>query len=235
MKTPYVGKVKTNTHKRWGRVHAMPAFKGSQIKRLKRFFSQKVQAAKLLKWKIEKLGVDHLILVPQDLRTADPSLPMELDMGQFGLAGATVFVGAHSPFFVEPPNVAWERELHSFSWLRNMRAARTERAREQAIDLIKSWLAKYHSMDEVVWEPEIVARRLMAWLNHSSFILHNADQEFYQRVMQAIEQKMQYLSSHLHKTSEGAPRLISLTALVLAGLCIGDQEKFAARYTKYFT
>ena len=67
--------------------------------------------------------VDRLLIVPQDLRTADPSFWREIEHGQFGLAGSIAFLHGRSPFDIAPPTAAWERELHGFGWLRNLAAA----------------------------------------------------------------------------------------------------------------
>lgn len=52
-------------------------------------------------------ALDHLLIVPQDLRTADPSFWDELEQGQFGLAGAVAMLHGRSPFAIEPPSAAW--------------------------------------------------------------------------------------------------------------------------------
>ena len=53
----------------------------------------------------------QLLLIPQDLRTADPSFASELYDGYFGLAGTVALTGSLSPYTVEPPSVSWQREL----------------------------------------------------------------------------------------------------------------------------
>ena len=68
----------------------------------------------------------EVLFVPQDLRTADPTFVTELEHGQMGLAGFVADLAGRSPFEISPPNPNWEERLHSFSWLRHMRAAREE-------------------------------------------------------------------------------------------------------------
>ena len=41
-----------------------------------------------LRWSFGPPSADQLLLVPQDLRTADPSFWHEVEHGQFGLAGS---------------------------------------------------------------------------------------------------------------------------------------------------
>ena len=60
----------------------------------------------LYRWRHRVVPVEQFLLVPQDLRTADPSFVTEIREGQFGLAGAFALVNSltFSPFDVTPPN-----------------------------------------------------------------------------------------------------------------------------------
>src|SRR5687767_9527717 len=81
----------------------------------------------------------QLLLIPQDLRTADPSFASELYDGYFGLAGSVALTGSESPFTVQPPSVLWQRELYAFNWLQNLEAAGDQMARDKACDIVSDW------------------------------------------------------------------------------------------------
>src|SRR3974390_2009381 len=87
----------------------------------------------------------HLLILPQDLRTGDPSFAVELYDGYFGLAGATVPIGSESPFKVMAPSVPWQKELYGFGWLRHLHAAEDQIAREKARALTLEWIAESRS------------------------------------------------------------------------------------------
>ncbi|GJM02927.1 MAG: hypothetical protein DHS20C08_14280 [Rhodomicrobium sp.] len=199
----------------------------SSLSKAKRELALGLKRSPLFSWRYETHEVNQLLLVPRDLRTADPSLSIELDMGQFGLAGATVMLEGRSPFHVTPPNESWERELHGFGWLRNLRAARSERAFGQALDLLDDWLNSFKSQKGIAYQPEVAARRLISWFSYSNFLLHEADEARYLQFMQAIEEHMRYLAMAGGHAADGMPRLLSLISLVYAGLCVADQDQFA--------
>src|SRR5207247_7946624 len=50
---------------------------------------------------------EQLLLAPQELRTADPTLVTELYHGHFGLPGKLAEVDTESPFEVDPPSAGW--------------------------------------------------------------------------------------------------------------------------------
>ncbi len=99
------------------------------------------------RWQFGASAAEQLLIVPQDLRTADPSFWDEVELGQFGLAGTVAIIDDHSPFDVTPPNEAWERALHGFGWLRHMAAAAVTRpeARETARLLAAEWAVRHLS------------------------------------------------------------------------------------------
>ena len=204
----------------------------STFGKAKRDLALGLKRSPLFSWRYDNRDVSQLLLVPRDLRTADPSLSIELDMGQFGLAGATVLLDGGSPFQVTPPNLAWEKELHGFGWLRNLRAARTERALSQSIDLTEEWLETYKSLKGLPYEPDVAARRLISWFSYSNFLLHEADEQRYVRLLQSIDDHMRHLSMTSPHAADGMPRLLPLIALVYAGLCVANQESFAQAQIK---
>ncbi|GAA6212486.1 hypothetical protein NBRC116602_22270 [Hyphomicrobiales bacterium 4NK60-0047b] len=204
----------------------------TSFSKTKRGLALGLKRSPLLRWRYGKTNVEQLLLVPRDLRTADPSLSIELDMGQFGLAGATVFLNGSSPLHATPPNINWEKELHGFGWIRNLRAARTDRAQEQAQEITRDWLSQFSSQKGLAWEPEVVARRLISWLSHSNFLLYESDERSYLAMMSAIDDHMKFLSMTGIQAKPGMPRLLSLISLMFAGLCVSEQEKFADQHVK---
>ena len=93
-----------------------------------------------LRWWLTPAYADELLIVPQDLRTLDPSFLSEIAADQFGLAGTVVGLGGFSPFALPPPNDDWARELHGFGWLRHLRAANHDDAQAAARTFATSWL-----------------------------------------------------------------------------------------------
>ena len=180
--------------------------------------------SRLLRWRYRGHPIDQLLLVPQDLRTGDPSFASEIYHGHFGLAGTVAVVGLESPFAVPAPNHAWERELHGFGWLRHLRSAHDEISREHARTLVNDWITIHGEPHGLAWEPEITARRIISWLSHASVFIEGAEEDFYDKVMRSLALQLRYLRSSYGDTPEGLPRLTALIALSLAGLCADERQ-----------
>ena len=77
-------------------------------------------------WPLPRIGlrkptkpVDSFLLVPSDLRTADPGVAAEFRQGEVEFAGETVRLGRQSPFLATGVSPFWQIELQGFGWLRD--------------------------------------------------------------------------------------------------------------------
>ena len=178
---------------------------------------------------------EQLLLAPQELRTADPSFATEIYNGHFGLAGRLAEIGAESPFDIKPPSEDWERELYGFGWLRHLRAAGSELSREQAKALVNDFVRHGRSLGGLAWRPEIVARRVISWLSNSVLVLDSGEPDAYEAFLRSLTAHLRYLSASYRDTPDGVPRLLTLMALIYAGLCIADQQAVIDRYARPFS
>ena len=173
-----------------------------------------------------KTPVDHLLIVPQDLRTADPSFWSELEHGQVGLAGSIAILHKRSPFVIDPPNAAWARELHGFGWLRNLDAAGKDEAREAARRLALEWMLRFGGeRTGVCAEPAVTARRLISWLSHANLLLEDADPETYSAITASLGRQLAHLSASLREAPTGYPRLLAVIALAFATLSLAGHDR----------
>src|SRR5690349_19935030 len=158
---------------------------------------------------------DRIVIAPQDLRTADPTRAAEIYGGRFAFAGKVVVCDGRSPFEMIPPSDEWAETLLSFTWLRHLRAAESTITRANARALVDEWITLQGSWDSIGWWPEIIARRIIAWLTQASLILDEADVRFYRRFLRRLARQ----------TRDGVPRLQARIALAYAALAMTVQIK----------
>lgn len=174
----------------------------------------------------------RLVIAPQDIRTADPTVATDIYAGLFTFAGHSVDVGGHSPFIVEPPSQEWARALHGFSWLRHLRASESALSRSNARALVDEWIRLGPKLSPEAWEDTVAARRLLSWLSQSPLILEGCDHAFYQRFLKAIGRHVNHLRCALARSSDGLPRMRMVMALTAAAAAISDQPGFARWITR---
>lgn len=179
----------------------------------------------LLRWRYGAAIADSLLIVPQDLRTADPSLWSEIKLGHFGLAGAGAVIDEGSPFDLKPPSASWARELHGFGWLRHLAAAGDPDAKAKALAFVIEWIGRHRHRQGLAWEPAVIGRRMISWISHANLLLDGIPPKDYDAIAGSLGTQMVYLSAAWRNAPAGYPRLVALTALVLADLCVADHER----------
>lgn len=167
---------------------------------------------------------ETLVISPQDLRTADPTVANDIYAGRFMLAGKLVTTGARSIWEMEPPSVEWTAALHAFGWLRHLKAADTIIARANARALVDDWLAAPRH-PRIAYRVDVTARRVMAFLAQANLLLADSDIEFYRRFVRAVLIDVRTLRYRYMMTPPGAQQLLVLNALAMAALCLENQPR----------
>lgn len=189
----------------------------------------------MLRWRYGAPVADQLLIVPQDLRTADPSFWHEVVLDHFGLAGTVAALEGKSPFDVKPPHQAWAYALHGFGWLRHLAAADNDEAKALACKLAVEWIMRASRPDaKFTWLPNVTARRVISWISHSNILLDGANQRTYDTIVNSLGQQLVRLSAEWRDTPGGYPRLLVLNALVLADLTIAGHDRRLAEAERAF-
>jgi uncharacterized heparinase superfamily protein len=171
---------------------------------------------------------DRILIAPQDLRTADPTLAHEIYAGRFAFAGKVVICDGRSVFEMEPPSEEWATALLGFDWLRHLRGAESAITRANGRALVDEWIALQGSWHPLAWRPDVVARRIISWLSQATLVLQDADVRFYRRFLRSLVRQVRCLRYTVGNAESGVSRLEASTALAFAALCIAGQ----ARYVK---
>ena len=168
----------------------------------------------------------ELTLVPQDIRTADPTIAEDIYSGRFAFAGEVIEERTESPFWIHPPSSAWAEELHSFSWLRHLRASEKAIAQVNAQALVLDWIDSTKLDNIYAWLPNVLATRILAWISQSPLILADCDRAFYQKFARSLSRQVRFLRKSINNVPDGLPRLKATLALTAASIAISNQSRF---------
>ena len=175
----------------------------------------------------------RLLIAPQDIRTADPTVAADIYSGYFVFDGKAVNARGASPFDLPAPTESWAAALAGFGWLRHLKAADTALARVNARALVGDWIASAGRPGRAPgWKPEVVARRLLAWLSQSPLILEGADAVFYRRFMRSLSRQGDTLVAALDRGLGGAVRLVAIVALAELALCAEGRQRLQRRASR---
>ena len=173
----------------------------------------------------------RLLFAPQDLRAADPTVAAEIESGLYVFADRhPPVLPGRSPFEIEAPSWAWAEGLYGFAWLRDLDAAGTEAAKASARSLTIAALRSPRRILErgVARRPAVVARRAIAMLAHSPFILTGADHDFYHRYLRRIGRDAAILRQAMEEERAPRERLAAAIGLAYIGLASAGLERRVA-------
>lgn len=186
-----------------------------------RRLSRRLRTGPIARWRFSGLSPDRVLIAPPDLRMADAHVAQEFYSGRYALAGKTADTGGLSPFQVSPPSQEWAAALHNFRWLRHMREAGTGLACAHARSLVSDWIRLHgRNLEGLTWEPDTVAKRVIAWLQHSGTLLRDCDLAFYRMFLRSLAFQLRYLKAVAKGMEESEPRLRARMALVFAALSL---------------
>jgi uncharacterized heparinase superfamily protein len=198
-----------------------------------RSLSFRFHASVLYRWRYAGAVPERLLIAPIDLRTADPTVALDIYAGRFVFAGEAVDADGFSVFDANPPSEEWSRQLHGFGWLRHLRAADMALSRSNARSLVDEWIRLQNRHDPVAWEPDVVARRIISWLAQTPLVLEGCDLAFYRRFMKSITRQIRYLRRTAYDGTPGLPRLRIMIALAAAALSMSDQPRFTKQASRW--
>jgi len=142
-----------------------------------------------------------------------------IGQGIFALGGQTIRDPAPlwEPVGASP---SWLEELHGFEWLRDLRAASGDAGRRTGRELVGRWVENCRDWDALAWRPDLIGRRLMAWLSHYEFLAVGGDALFRGRFMLSVARQASHLSRVLPAGLGGSRLLVAIAGLIHAGLAV---------------
>ena len=182
---------------------------------------RRLRAGPIYHWRYKGRTPERVLIAPPDLRLADPQIALEIYYGRYPLSGHLVETGGKSPFQLDIANPQWLKSLHGFRWLRHMRAAGTELAAANARALVSDWIQIHGSrISGIAWDPAVTARRIIAWLQHSSVVLQGAEFPFYRAFLKSLAVQIRFLRSMAPEMPDGKEKLRARIALAFAALSL---------------
>ena len=171
---------------------------------------------------------DRLCRPIADPWTGDANAAHDMFHGRYAAAGRELCSDGQAPWRLEPPSRAWAAEFHAFAWLRDFAAAEGDAAAQCARELVASWIADGTVHRLVSWRPDILARRVQAWLCHAPFLLAGAGDGFGQEFLASLARQARHLARVHPFAPDGAPRIAALSGLICAGI-VFDNESWRRR------
>lgn len=110
--------------------------------------------------------------------------------------------------------------LHTFEWLRDLRAMGRDAARQKARILVESWIDRYQNWDEKAWAPDLAGRRLAIWIALYDFFGESGGDDFQEKFFDSLSRQARHLSRTLSAGLGALPLLYGIKGLAFAGIAL---------------
>ncbi|MEI6559535.1 MAG: heparinase II/III family protein [Rhodospirillaceae bacterium] len=165
-----------------------------------------------------------LPVVPQDLWPGDPERGSALLDGVFTFADQTLTLET-SPLtdgFWQPEGAsdAWYAGLHSFHWLRDLRALGGDEARRTARSLVYGWSCCHAVWHGDSWTPFLAGSRIANWIGLHDFYCASADESFRSCVFDSLARQTRHLRQVMPGDLQGTKLIAAIKGLAFGGLVL---------------
>ncbi|MSP48000.1 MAG: hypothetical protein EXQ95_01610 [Alphaproteobacteria bacterium] len=122
----------------------------------------------------------------------------------------------------------WRAALHGFDWLADLHDLGGDVGRRRARELVGLWLDRHQRWEPLAWRPDVIGRRIGAWLGHYGFFCASADDDFRDRVLASLAAQSRHLSRVLDDARPGSARIAAVKGLALAAVGLTGLEALLA-------
>ena len=111
--------------------------------------------------------------------------------------------------------------LHNFLWL-----SRLDRKNSKPLvkNIIKSWIDIFFNYHPNTWNPEITARRIIAWSSNADITLEDSDKEYKKKFFVSLIKQSNFLSKNLNIPLDGPSKIICCAAIILSGMIFEENN-----------
>src|SRR5262249_47718976 len=162
---------------------------------------------------------------PADPWPADPARGREIATGSFHLGHQTI----REPVPLGRPIGAdedWRIAFNSFAWLADLMALGAPAA-PVALAFVERWLAENPRWEALAWRPDIIGRRLSAWLAQPLLLAAGGDAALALKIAEAVERQTRHLAHTLPAGLAGRALLAAVKGLILGALALGHEGMLA--------
>ncbi len=175
---------------------------------------------------LERRSVSEILFIPESLWSGDPENGKQIIGGYLNFNGES-FYFKNNIWKKNQASNLWNHQLHSFVWLKDVRAVGTDKARIFGRKSILEWLNHFNKWDPNIWHPEILSKRIYFLLSNLSFFYNTADEIFQRKISKSINKQSLHLFALLERSVEKHDKIFAAKAMILSSLCFKNlRNKF---------
>ena len=144
----------------------------------------------------------------------------QLVAGQFSFGGVLVDQPQAVIWDLAFPDAQAQMQAHGFGWLDDLAATGSLKAQTKAQAWTFDWLARFGQGRGPGWQPQIVGRRLIRWVNHAPLLVQDRSPPDEAAFLASLSAQVHFLSRRWPEATVGLNRIEALSAIIIAGLIL---------------
>jgi uncharacterized heparinase superfamily protein len=167
----------------------------------------------------------RLVAVPRDHVFGDRARGDALLAGKLRLGSAELAL-ADIDFGAVGTRGALARELHGFTWLRDLAAsASREKGARMAEAIAGRWLIAHGTRPDDAWAPDLWGDRILFWTAYAPYILSSRDAAYRSALLNTLARGARHLDANADKAQPGLPRITAWAGALVAALTLQGAHK----------
>lgn len=180
----------------------------------------------LYNWSLGGTVPTRLLFSPADIWKGDADdARWLLNSGSFSIGGDRLELH-DANWHPEGVSDVWIKHIHSFDWLKDLRALGGQQGRKGARLMVQSWIEAHENWHEVYWHPAILGRRVGNWIAAYDFYGESADDEFQELFLENLVRQLRHLKRSISSTLHGVDYFYAIRALAYGGLTLEGREDY---------
>ncbi len=115
------------------------------------------------------------------------------------------------------------KKLNNFFWFFSLDL---KSSKETTQSIILNWINKNQKFDENIWEFNITAKRIIAWLSNHQLTYEDSKQEYKSIFNHILQKQTNHLLSEIKNLSETEEKIIGCAAIILTGLVYKNEKNY---------
>ncbi len=144
----------------------------------------------------------------------------QLVAGNFTSGAAVVESPGVAIWDVPFPDWGQRVEVHGFAWLDDLAALGDTKAKERAQAWAFDWIARFGKGKGPGWQPDLIGRRLIRWINHAPMLLEGGDAAGQVALLGSLSMQVHFLAQRWQMAAPGLARIEALTGIIVASLVL---------------
>ena len=115
------------------------------------------------------------------------------------------------------------KKLNNFFWFFSLDL---KSSKETTQSIILNWINKNEKFDENIWEFNITAKRIIAWLSNHQLTYEDSNKEYRLFFNHMLQKQTNHLLNEIKNLDETEEKLIGCAAIILTGLAFKDKKNY---------